>query len=79
LFELWALQYCQKKKKVLQWALVTHVYNPNYSGGRDQEGDSSKPAQVDSSQDLSQKYPTQNSASGVTQVAECLPSKHEAP
>jgi hypothetical protein len=30
-------------------ALVTHTYNPNYSGGRNQEDHSSKPAWVNSS------------------------------
>jgi hypothetical protein len=33
-------------------ASMTYAYNPNYSGDRDQEDESSKPA-------LSQKYPTQ--------------------
>jgi hypothetical protein len=32
-------------------ALVAHPYNPSYSGSRDQEGCSSKPAQANSSQD----------------------------
>jgi hypothetical protein len=34
----------KKKKKVLKNAWVTHAYNPIYSGGRDQEDRSSKPA-----------------------------------
>jgi hypothetical protein len=62
---------------------VAPACNPSYSGSRDQEGHSSKPAQADSSWDLSQKYPTQknknkNRAGEVAQVAVCLPSKHEA-
>jgi hypothetical protein len=28
------------------WALVTHVYNPSYSGSRDQEDCGSKPAKI---------------------------------
>jgi hypothetical protein len=35
--------------------LVTHAYNPSYSGGRDQEGRGLKPARAKSSRDLSQK------------------------
>jgi hypothetical protein len=31
-------------KKSLSWALVALTYNPSYSGGRDQEDHSSKPA-----------------------------------
>jgi hypothetical protein len=31
-------------KKTNSWALVAHAYNPSYSGGRDQEDHSSKPA-----------------------------------
>jgi hypothetical protein len=30
------------------WVLVAHAYNPSYSGGRDQEECSSKPAQAKS-------------------------------
>jgi hypothetical protein len=32
-------------------APVAHSYNPSYSGGRDQEDHSSKPAQANSAQD----------------------------
>jgi hypothetical protein len=32
------------------WVPVTHAYNPSYSGGRDQEDHSSKPAQANSSE-----------------------------
>jgi hypothetical protein len=31
--------------------LVAHAYNPSYSGGRDQDDCSSKPAQANSSRD----------------------------
>jgi hypothetical protein len=33
------------------WVLVAHIYNPGYSGGRDQEDRGSKPAQANSSLD----------------------------
>jgi hypothetical protein len=33
---------------LLSWALVAHVCNPCYSGGRDQEDSGSKPAQANS-------------------------------
>jgi hypothetical protein len=36
---------------------VAHAYNPSYSGGRDQEDDSSKPAQTNSARDpISKKH-----------------------
>jgi hypothetical protein len=35
-----------EKKKKISWALVAHVCNPSYSGGRDQEDHSSRPAQA---------------------------------
>jgi hypothetical protein len=35
----------------LCWAPVAHACNPSYSGGRDQEDGSLKPAQANSSQD----------------------------
>jgi hypothetical protein len=53
---------------------VAHAYNPSYLGGRDQEDHSLKPAQANSSQDLSRKNPSQKRADGVVQVVECLPS-----
>jgi hypothetical protein len=31
------------------WAPMAHIYNPSYSGGRDQEGHGSKPVQANSS------------------------------
>jgi hypothetical protein len=36
-------------------ALVAHVYNPRYSGGRDEEDHRSKPAQANSSRDTISK------------------------
>jgi hypothetical protein len=42
-------------KVVSSWALVAHTSNPGYSGGRDQEDCSSKPAQATSSQDPTSK------------------------
>jgi hypothetical protein len=44
-----------KKKITHSWALVAHAYNPSYSGGRDKEDHSLKPALANSSQDPSQK------------------------
>jgi hypothetical protein len=38
---------------------VAHACNPSYSGARDQEDCSSKPAQADSSQYPISKYPSQ--------------------
>jgi hypothetical protein len=37
--------------EVPSWASVAHTYNPSYSGGKDQEDRSLKPAQANSSQD----------------------------
>jgi hypothetical protein len=45
----------QKKKKSFGWVLVAHVYNPSYSGGREQENLSSRPAQELFHENLSQK------------------------
>jgi hypothetical protein len=36
---------------------VVQAYNPSYSGGRDQEDHSSKPAQANSSRDLTLRKP----------------------
>jgi hypothetical protein len=48
---------------------VAHTCNPSYSGGRDQEDQGSKPAQVNSSQDPISKIPitkkSRGSAGGV--------------
>jgi hypothetical protein len=48
-------------------ALLAHVCNPNYSGGRDQENHVSKPAWANSSQDPISKIPNTKRASGVVQ------------
>jgi hypothetical protein len=48
------LSYCTQLAFFLKieicWAPVAHAYYPCYSGGRDQEDHSSKPAQADGSQ-----------------------------
>jgi hypothetical protein len=44
----------------------------HYSGGRDQEDCSSKPALANSSRDLISEIPTQNRTGGVSQVIEHL-------
>jgi hypothetical protein len=38
-------------KYINHWVPVAHVYNPSYSGDRDQEDQSSRPAWAHSSQD----------------------------
>jgi hypothetical protein len=53
--------------------------NPSFSGGRDKEECSSKPALGNSSQDPIWKIAnTKNRGDGVAQVVEDLPSKPEA-
>jgi hypothetical protein len=49
---------------------VTYACNLSYLGGRDQ------PRKI-THKNLSQKSPTQKRAGQVTQVVECLPSKHQ--
>jgi hypothetical protein len=64
------------QKKNQSQALVTHIYNPSYSGDRDQEDHDSKSTRANSFRDLiSKKKPTQNRDDGVSQVVECLPSR----
>jgi hypothetical protein len=47
---------------------MAHVYNPSYSGGRDQEDGGSKPAQANSSRDpISKKNLSQKRTGGVAQ------------
>jgi hypothetical protein len=48
-------------------ALVAHICNPSYSGGRDQEDHSSKPAQANSSWDPISKTPITKRAGRVAQ------------
>jgi hypothetical protein len=55
------------------WALLAHACNPSYSGGRQQEDQGLKPALG-----ITSKIPNTKRVGGVTQVVECLPSKHEA-
>jgi hypothetical protein len=57
---------------------VAHVYNPGYSGGRDQDDKGSKPAQTNSSSDAISKYPMQTRTGGGAQVVKHLPSNPEA-
>jgi hypothetical protein len=79
----------QKKKKsnaevsqyltlnyTISLALVSHTFNLKYSGDRDQEDHSSKPALANSSQTPVSKIITQKRAARVTQEVECLCSKH---
>jgi hypothetical protein len=49
------------------WAPVAHACNPSYSGGRDQEEHSLKPAWANSSQNPISKIPNTKRASGVAQ------------
>jgi hypothetical protein len=48
---------------------VAYIYNPSYSGGRDQEDQSSKPAWANSLWDPISKNPSQKRAGGVAQGA----------
>jgi hypothetical protein len=49
---------CQNLLKTnASWVLMAHCYNPSYSGGRDQEDHSLKPAQANSLQDPISKNP----------------------
>jgi hypothetical protein len=48
-------------------APVSRTYNPSYSGGRDQEDHSSKPAQANSLRDPISKNPSQKRADGMAQ------------
>jgi hypothetical protein len=55
------------KKHYPSWVLVVHAYNPNYLGDRDQEDDSSRPAQA-KSETLSQKYSTHTQYKEIVQA-----------
>jgi hypothetical protein len=57
------------------WVLVAHAFNPSYSGGRDQEDPSSKPAQ-DVWETKSGKYLTQIRA-GSGSSGEALAQYHQ--
>jgi hypothetical protein len=57
---------------------MAQVFNPSYSGGRDQEDRSSKPDWPNSYQDPISKIPnTKTVVGGVAQVVEDLSSKCE--
>jgi hypothetical protein len=56
---------------------VAHTCFPSYSGGRDQEDPSSKPAQGNSSQDPISENTQPKKTGSVSQVVEHRPSKHE--
>jgi hypothetical protein len=58
-------------------ALVAHACNPSYLEGRDQKDRGSEPAWANSLRDPISKIPSTRTG-GVTQVVECLSSKHEA-
>jgi hypothetical protein len=55
---------------------MAHAYNPNYSGGRDQEDKGLRLARA-KSKPLSQKYQAHERAGGVAKAVEHLPSKCE--
>jgi hypothetical protein len=57
------LKFCQ--------APVAHACNPSYSGGRDQEDQGLKPAQANSSRDLTLKIPnTKKKKNRVVRVSQ---------
>jgi hypothetical protein len=51
-----------------RWAPMAHIYNPSYSGGRDQEDQGLKSAQANSSQDPISKIHNTKRAGRVAQV-----------
>jgi hypothetical protein len=55
---------CSLHKEMIPGYLVTHTYNPSYSGGRDQKNQGSKPPQANSSQDPMLKIPKKGWQSG---------------
>jgi hypothetical protein len=62
---LFPLLFSQPSLKLIMtssWAPVAHACNPSYSGGRDQENRSSKPAWANSLQDPILKEPITNIA-----------------
>jgi hypothetical protein len=44
------VDYCKKQLELISWVSGAHTCNPSYSGGRDQEDHSLKPAQENSVQ-----------------------------
>jgi hypothetical protein len=74
------MYFTTTKKLKKRWVSMAYVYNPSFSGDRDQEDCISKPAWTKSSRDPILKIPntyTQR-VGDVAQVVECLPNKHEA-
>jgi hypothetical protein len=67
-----------QKKWTNKPGIVVRACNPSYSGGRDQEAQSWRPAWANSLRDPILKNPSQNRTGGVAQVVKCLPSKCEA-
>jgi hypothetical protein len=73
-------------KDILSQVVVANACNSSYSGGRNQEGQYSKPAWANSSRDSVLKISNTNThilnkqkrADGVTQVIACLLSKCES-
>jgi hypothetical protein len=57
LMDTWAVSSLLVFRIILSPVLVAHAYNPSYSGGRDQEDGSSKPARINSSPDSISKIP----------------------
>jgi hypothetical protein len=57
----------QDQKAKYCWAPVAHTCNPSYSGGRDQEDCSLKPAWANSLRDSILNNPSQKRAGGVAQ------------
>jgi hypothetical protein len=57
---------------------VAHTRNPNYLGGWDHEGHSSRPAWTNNSQDPVSKITRAKWTGGVAQVLECPLCKCEA-
>jgi hypothetical protein len=55
-------------------ALVAHIYNPSYSGGKDQEDHSLKPAWANNSQDSISKNPIKKNWAGGMAQSEGLSS-----
>jgi hypothetical protein len=53
----------KKRKRVRHWWLMPAIYNPSYSGGRDQEDCGSKTVH----ETLSQRNPSQKRCGGVAQ------------
>jgi hypothetical protein len=57
----------QQRIETYSWPPVAHTYNLSYSGGRDQEGHSSKPPWANSLRDPIPRNPSQKRTGGVAQ------------